>query len=254
MKTYRIEEAGKGWIGHWFWLMVGALKDLPEFGKEKIQLCFDDERYPIYQLETFEILKDKIKLVSNTNPNIFVKSINPFDTSNGSDIPFIDPSVHLFLQKLFLSSVDNLNVDGYDKIYIRRNKSHLSMGNVGDNNIRRRQILNEDDLVEKLEEIGFKILNLEEYHVREKIRIFNSSSVILGPNGGGMVYTFSARPGTKYIEILTPDPHQYIDQYKHVCNALNLQFYRFQDVSKEDSLDNMIVNIDYLIQYLKNIL
>ena len=257
MKTFKIEESGKAFIGHWFWLMLGALKDIPEFGKEKIQLCFDDERYPVYQLETFEILKDKIELVSNTNSSIFTKCIHPYETTNGADIPFIDPTVHHFLQNLFLSSVEDLNVDGYEKIYIRRNKSHLSMGNAYDctqKNIRRRQILNEDKLVEKLKELDFKILNLEEYHVREKVRIFNNASVILGPNGGGMVYTFACKPGTKYIEILPSNPHQYIDQYRHVCSALNLQFHRFQDVVKEDELDNMSVNIDSLINYLKNIL
>ena len=33
MKIYRIKESGKGFIGHWFWFMLGALVNVPEFGK-----------------------------------------------------------------------------------------------------------------------------------------------------------------------------------------------------------------------------
>jgi hypothetical protein len=259
MKTYCIEESGKGFIGHWFWFMLGALKNVPEFGKEKIQLCFVDDRYPQYMLETFELLSDKIELVPYTDNSIHLENIKPYDGHhNGFDFPpFIDPTVYTFLREIFFSSIDDMSIGGYDRIYIRRNQSHLSLGNAIDiacSNIRRRQILNEDELVERLSQLDFKILSLEDYHIRDKIRIFNNASVILGPNGGGMVYTFASQPGTKYIEILPSDPHQYIDQYRHVCKALNLEFYRFQDVMKEDRLDNMTVNIDSLISYLGNIL
>lgn len=257
MKTYCIEESGKGLIGHWYWLMVAALPKIPEFGKEKIQLCFKDERYPIFLIETFDILKAKIELVPYTSDHIYIESIKPNFVSNDSEIPFIDEDVILFLRDLFLSSIENIEIKGYDKIYIRRNMSHLSLGNELDTackNIRRRQILNEDELVEKLKELDFKILNLEKYHTMDKLRIFYSTSVILGPNGGGMCHNFVSRPGTKYIEILPQNPHQYIDQYKCISKYLNLEFHRFQDVIKEDHLDNMSVNIDSLITYLNTIL
>lgn len=257
MKTYRIQEAGKGWIGHWFWYMVGALNKIPEFGKEKIQICFEDEDWTPYQLETFEILKDKIELVPNTTPHIYIECQRPIHAQNGLEISHIDPSVWVFVKDLFLSSIGETKIDGYDKVYIRRNLSHLSQGNERDGmckNIRRRQILNEDELVERLKELDFKILNLEDYHTRDKIRIFHNASVILGPNGGGMCFTFVAQPGTKYIEILPPNPHQYIDMYRDMCREFNLEFHRFTDVVKEDHLDNMNVNIDSLIKYLKGIL
>lgn len=254
MKTYRIEEAGKGWIGHWFWLMLGALNNIPEFGKEKIQICFEDEDWTPYQLETFEILKDKMELVPNTTPHIFIPSIKPIHAQNGLNISFIDRNVLIFVKDLFLSSIGDTKIEGYERIYIRRNLSHLSQGNERDKNIRRRQIINEDQLVEKLKDLDFKIINLEDYHTRDKIRIFNNASVILGPNGGGMCFTFMAQPRTKYIEILPTNPHQYIDMYRDMCREFNLEFHRFQDVIKEDHLDNMSVNIDSLISYLKSIL
>ena len=118
MKTYCIEESGKGLIGHWYWLMVAALPKIPEFGKEKIQLCFKDERYPIFLIETFDILKSKIELVPYTSDHIYIESIKPNFVSNDSEIPFIDEDVILFLRDLFLSSIENIEIKGYDKIYI----------------------------------------------------------------------------------------------------------------------------------------
>lgn len=257
MNTYCIEESGKGWIGHWFWYMLGALNKIPEFGKEKIKVCFLDEDWTPYQLETFEILEDKIEVVPYTKDHIYVEHHHPRHAQNNVEVSHIDPSVWLFVKDLFLSSIGETKIEGYDKVYIRRNLSHLSQGNERDTackNIRRRQILNEDQLVEKLKELDFKIINLEDYHTRDKIRIFHNASVILGPNGGGMCFTFVAKPGTKYIEILPPNPHQYIDMYRDMCREFDLEFHRFQDVKREDDLDNMSVDINVLLSYLKNIL
>lgn len=257
MKIYCIEEAGKGWIGHWFWYMVGALNKIPEFGKEKIKVCFLDEDWTAYQLETFEILKDKLEVLPYTPNHIYIEHHHPIHSQNGIEISHIDPSVWIFVKNLFLSSIGDTKIEGYDRIYIRRNLSHLSQGNEKDTackNIRRRQIINEDQLVERLKDLDFKIINLEDYHTRDKIRIFNNASVILGPNGGGMCFTFMAQPRTKYIEILPANPHQYIDMYRDMCREFNLEFHRFSDVKKEDNLDNMSVNIDSLISYVKSII
>lgn len=257
MKVYCIEEAGKGWITHWFWYMLGALDKIPNFGKEKIKLCFSDEEWTSYQLETFEILKDKIEVVPYTTDHIYIEHHHPRHCQNGLDYSHIDPNVWFFVRNLFLSSITDVNIHGYDRIYIRRNLSHLSQGNERDTmckNIRRRQIINEDELVEKLEELDFKILNLEDYHTIDKMRIFHSASVIIGPNGGGMCFLMMSQPGTKYIEFLPSNPHQYADHYRDVCRELNLEFYRFSDVKKEDELDNMSVNIDSLISYVKSII
>lgn len=257
MKPYRIEEAGKGWIGHWFWYMVGAFNRIPEFGKEKVKVCFVDEDWTPYQTETFEILSDTIEVVPYTEDHIYIESHHPIHSQNGVDVSHLDPSVWIFVKDLFLSSIGDTKIDGYDRVYVRRNLSHLSQGNERDTmckNIRRRQILNEDELVERLKELDFKIINLEDYHTRDKIRIFNSASVILGPNGGGMCFTFVAQPGTKYIEILPPNPHQYIDMYRDMCREFDLEFHRFQNVTKEDNLDNMTIDIESLISYLNSIL
>lgn len=255
MKIYKIEEAGKGWIGHWFYFMVTAFSNIPEFGKEKIGVCFDREDWTSYQTETFDILKNYIELVPNTTPHIFIPSVKMDNRAkNNSGICHIEPRYFHFLRNLFLSEIENLKIDGFDKVYIRRNKCHLSLGNAEDTliaNIKRRQILEEDELVERLEDIGFTCINLEDYSVSDKIRIFHSASVILGPNGAGMTFLFAAKFDVKYIEIVTTTPRwQYIDYYLDVCNTFGLNFNRYSDVKLLDSEDNISINIEEFIDYL----
>ena len=72
MNIYKIEDAAKGWIGHWFYFMITSLSRIPNFGKEKIKIFFDREDWTDYQKETFEILSNKIEVVSEPKDYIFM--------------------------------------------------------------------------------------------------------------------------------------------------------------------------------------
>jgi capsular polysaccharide biosynthesis protein len=258
MEVYKIEDAGKGWIGHWLYFMITSLNKIPEFGKEKIKICFDREDWTDYQKETFEILSNKIEVVSKPKDFIFIESTKPNpDAFNGSLIYHIEPFLFDFLRNLFLSEIENKFIDGYDKIYIRRNLSHLTKGNEEDSacrNIRRRQLLNEDELVVHLEKLNFKCINLEDYHLRDKIRIFHSASCIVGPNGAGMSFLFASNPNLKYIEILTPNPSQYIDHYRDLCRYFGFSFNRYNHILSSDNNQNVTIDIDNFISYVKNLI
>ena len=145
---YKIEEAGKTFIYHWFVYMVGALKQVDL--SNNIDVCFDRDDYTTYQKETFDILSDIINVVPNDGNFTLLPSIKPIDTINNSGRNHVDPSTYSFLRDLFLSRVGGFDTTGYEKIYICRSKSHLCEGNREDNNIKRRHILNEIELVEDL--------------------------------------------------------------------------------------------------------
>jgi capsular polysaccharide biosynthesis protein len=257
MAVYKIEDAGKGWIGHWIYFMITSLSRIPDFGKEKIKICFDREDWTDYQKETFEILSNKIEVVSEPKDFIFIESTKPTPHSfNDSLIYHIEPFLFDFLKNLFLSEIENKFIEGYDKIYIRRNLSHLTQGNEEDyacRNIRRRQLLNEDELVVRLEKLGFRCINLENYHLRDKIRIFYSASFIIGANGGGMSFLFASNPNLKYIEIVTPNPSQYIDHYKDLCRYFGFSFNRYNRILSSDGNDNIIIDIDNFISYVDEV-
>jgi capsular polysaccharide biosynthesis protein len=256
MDIYKIEDAGKGWIGHWFYFMITSLSRIPNFGKKKIKICFDRDDWTDYQKETFDILKEKIEVVFKPKDYIFIENTKPLNVFNDGLTSFIEPSLFQFLRNLFLSEIDDKNIDGYDKIYIRRNLSHLTQGNEEDvacKNIKRRQLLNESELIPHLEKLGFKCINLEDYHLKDKIRIFHSASFIIGPNGGGMTFLFASNLNLKYIEIVSPNPSQYIDHYRDLCNYFGFDFNRYNKVLTCDFNDNITIDIDDIILYVKNL-
>lgn len=245
---YKIEEAARGFIYHWFVYMVGSLKQIDI--SSKVDICFDREDYTKYQKETFDILSDVVNVVSNDCEYKLLPSIKPIDTNNNSGRDHVDVSTYKFLRELFLSRVSGFDTSKYKKIYIRRNRSHLCEGNVEDNNIKRRQIINEEELVTELKKVGFNCINFEDYSVEQKIQIFNSADVVLSPQSGGLVFSLFANEKTKIIEIYPPNPHQYCDQYIDICKNLNIEFYRYSNVKKNDHHDNMYVDTLPLIDFI----
>ena len=80
--TYKIEEAGKTFIYHWFVYMLGALKQIDL--SSKVDVCFDREDYNAYQKESFELLSDILNVVPNDCQWDLVPSIKPRDIRNNS--------------------------------------------------------------------------------------------------------------------------------------------------------------------------
>lgn len=249
--TYKIEEAGKTYIFHWVVLMLGALKDIDL--SDRVDVCFDREDFNSYQKESFELLSDIINVVPNTCEWTLLPSVKPLDFTNGSGRPLVDHSVYHFLRELFLSRVDNtFDTSEFDKIYICRSRAHFCEGNREDNNARRRQIVNENEVVESLEEIGIRPIFFEDYSMSEKIQIMNNASIVVAPQSGGLTFTLFANNNTDVVEIYPPNPHQYCDQYIDVCRALNIPFRRFTDVAKLDMYDNMVVDSRKLAEFILN--
>ena len=247
---YKIEEAGRTFIYHWFVYMVGALKQIDL--SSKVNVCFDKDDYTSYQKETFDILSDLINVVPNDGDFTLIPSIKPIDITNNSGRYHVDPTTYPFLRDLFLPRVGGFDTTGYEKIYICRSKAHLCEGNRADNNIKRRHILNEVELIEDLQELGFKPSHFEDYSVSEKIQIFNNAEYVIAPQSGGMVFSLFAGKETNIIEIYPPNPHQYCDQYIDICRVFGIPFERYTDVTKMDHHDNMVISSQDFVQYLLN--
>lgn len=245
---YKIEEAGKNFIFHWFVYMVGALKNVDL--SSKIDVCFDAQDYTAYQKETFEILSDLINVVPYNKDSILIPKNALTDISNNSGRFHVDPITYSFLRELFLSRVGGFDTTRYENIYICRSKAHLCEGNRDDKNIKRRHILNESELVESLEKQGFKAIYFEDYTVSEKVQILNNAKRVVAPQSGGLVFSLFASPTTEITEIYPPNPHQYCDQYIDICRVLGIPFKRFTDVVKCDRYDNMEVRPEKLINFI----
>ena len=132
---------------------------------------------------------------------------------------------------------------GFEKIFIKRKGSHKIKGNSQDGIAgKRRQIINENEIANLAKKLGFRIIQLEDFSIKDKIKIFYNAKLILGANGGRMTFLFMSKPGTKYVEILAKDPHQWVDHYKQISKLFKIKFYRYNDVKKYDEFDNIVVN------------
>lgn len=266
MIKYKIEEAGAGFIGHWFYFMITALEKIKKLD-QKCLICLDDQNLTDYQIQSLEILSHRYEYTTDTSGSILIPSIKPREfpiinkfkfLKNIFDVSFIPSKYFIFLRNLFETSLKlnyQTNIQQFPKkIFIKRAGSHLLKGNSSDasvKNIKRRQIENENELESFLLENGFNIIDTSNFHIGDKLLMFRNADIVLGANGGGLTYTFYAGTKTKICEIVAKNPHQFIDHYLHQSRVLNLDFYRFDDVNKIDKFDNIKVDLNILGNYLK---
>lgn len=78
--------------------------------------------------------------------------------------------------------------------------------------VSRRKLVNETDLIEALENLGFSCFVPGELSVYEQVKVAAESEVIVGPHGAGMTNVLFASPGTKVLEIGR-------DSYRNAANV-----------------------------------
>ena len=92
------------------------------------------------------------------------------------------------IYKIIKSNIKNKNnINIPKKIYIsRRTWINNDKSNIGTDYTTRRKMMNEDELVERLKNIGFIEIFAENLSTDEKIILFSNAVIIVGSIGGGM--------------------------------------------------------------------
>lgn len=109
---------------------------------------------------------------------------------------------------------------------------------------------NESELIARLSDAGFDIIEPERLSMREQIRAFSSASMVVGPSGSGLFNTVFCHPGTRIIDIQS-EP-QWIYSYTGMYSSLGLNYGIF--IGRSDPADHApvhrrwTVNIDALMQ------
>lgn len=87
-----------------------------------------------------------------------------------------------------------------------------------------RRIVNERELFESLEKVGFDSVECSSMTVAEQARLFSEAKYVIGPHGASLTNLMFCAPGTKVIEIM---PVGYInDCYQDISRMLSLDFSR----------------------------
>jgi capsular polysaccharide biosynthesis protein len=120
-----------------------------------------------------------------------------------------------------------------------------------------RRVLNEADVADFLNKLGFHCVVLESLTVAEQAALFHSAKVIVAPHGAGLTNTVFCQPGTKIIEFFSP---KYVNVcYWSLANQVNLDYYYLlgegqnppEGVDPHLSGDDIFVNVDSLSKILK---
>ncbi len=130
-----------------------------------------------------------------------------------------------------------------ERIYISRSKCSY------------RQVINEEKVMELLSPFGFVPVLLESMTFKEQVTLFASAKVIVAPHGSGLTNIIFCSPGTKVIELTSPN---YIRHYYWaIGQQLNLEHYYLKGESfdchpirqlmYQNSLtEDILVNLNYL--------
>ncbi len=152
-----------------------------------------------------------------------------------------------FLRNLFIPE-EARNLDRRTRrIYITRRKAAY------------RRVLNEGKLLEFISPLGFEVVEFESLTVREQAKIMAEADVVLAPHGGGLTNFIFCTPGTRVIEIFSPE--LVAGYFWKLCSRLNLDYYyllgtgspetRHRDYSQSwDARADITVDIGELAQTL----
>jgi len=115
-----------------------------------------------------------------------------------------------------------------------------------------RIFVNESDIQNALEMHGYETICMEDYSIKDQIRIFSESEFIIAAHGAALAFTVFCNRGAKVLEIYGKHNNER-KHYYHMAHALKHGFLRFQDITEiDEAKGNMLVNIPILLDFLEN--
>lgn len=115
--------------------------------------------------------------------------------------------------ELTKSIICNYNINFYDKIYVSRRR------------VKKRNIINEEDLIYILEQLDYKVIYPEDYSVAEQFCIFNRAKKIISVLGSGLTNIVCCEPKTSILGIVASV--RYEDWHKYICNVIGMQYFEY---------------------------
>jgi capsular polysaccharide biosynthesis protein len=212
---------------HWFCYVISGLYDLSHLPKP---IKFHTKITEDFQRETVELLKPDYE---------FIEDIDGYNVVHHEGALLTDKcnvanTYYPFVRNEILIK-NNLEYNGtpFRRIYISRGRSHLLSHHGG---LKKRHMVNEHIIIDKLTNIGFECIHLEDYNLVEKIRLFQEAAVVVSPNGGALTMCYFANKQTKIIQI-QPDNTLH-PMYSNICETLSIPMISYENVRCLDDNGN----------------
>ena len=257
-KVFSLLTGGGGNTNYWHWLF-DVLPRIHILNKSKLNnLEIDYYLLPNlerkFQNETLDMLKiPKKKRLSSKNFRHFsadeiISTTHPYTLLNDplKDSLNIPIWIIEFLRKNFLLNNENQtkNKKFPNKIFINRKDANST--DAASN----RFIINQKEVMQKLEDSGFRNLSLSDYSFSEQVDLFQNAKYIVGLHGAGFANIVFCKPDTKILEF---KPINAGDMYKNLAIKCNLNYneitskpktinYNFQNASGDIEVDLDLLN------------
>ena len=141
------------------------------------------------------------------------------------NIDWIDePWMYEYVKNLYKHIWESTPQQKGKRIYISRHKNRVSQ----------RAILNEDDLVPVLKELGVDYCVLENISFVDTIRLFKSAEFVSGSHGAGLAWIIFCDPKTTFLEIYKNKRLK--EHYTYISHACNLNSFRYSGVKDDPAV------------------
>ena len=199
-----------------------------------------------FQRETFDIIKDDFELIEDLNKITDYEIVSIYGETCTHSICDNPNIIYPFLRQLFLKRLNYEVIPG-KRIFITRKNSESQH-----DGLLKRCMLNEDEMKTMLEKYNIEYIQLENYSMHEKIKLFMESEVIISTHSGCLTLCLFVNVNTKIIEILNTGTHGFNhSHYIGICNTLGLNYNRYTDIS-EDHNGNFNLNLSKFEDFLNN--
>ena len=202
-----------------------------------------------FQREAFEVIRDNFELIEDLSTMSDYEIVSIYGETCAHDaVSDNQKIIYPYLRNLFTKRCNYQMIPGKRIFITRRNSESQHNGTL------KRCILNENMAIVMLRKYNFDFIQLEDYNMNEKIKLFMESEVIVSSHSGSLTLTLFADKNAKVVEILNQGtrgfPHHH---YTAICNTLNLNYNRYSNIV-EDPNGNFNINVDDFEKYLLKLL
>ncbi|OIP68721.1 MAG: hypothetical protein AUK43_15090 [Oscillatoriales cyanobacterium CG2_30_40_61] len=193
---------------------------LPMFGLLEVSgLDLDRIDYFLLNFYPFDFYKETLEILGIPPKKIMTIQKYPHVKAKTLIVPSLPGAVCFptkwsveFLRRKFMPLIDDqITSELPCRVYISRN-----LGS-------KRRIVNEDEVLELLNKLGFITVYFEKMSMLEKVALMSRAEVVIGLCGAGLTNLVFANPGTKVIEIFPPNYIHFT--YYILCHQLGLEYY-----------------------------
>jgi len=243
---------GGGNSNYWHWLF----DVLPRLAivKKKLDLknidffLFPDVKEK-FQIETIKALNIPIeKCISSIyfrhiSAEKIICTDHPYNFKNDPDMDSLNiPDwIISFLRESFLQKNQDSKTNLPKYVYIDRSDSKSGHKHL-------RKILNEDNVRNFLEKIGFSFITLGNQKFNDQVKIFNNAKCIVGLHGAGFTNLVFCKAGTRVIELQSDTAG---DMFKNLALKNNLNYENISIKPKTILQNNQLGDIEIPIKTLE---